>query len=97
MFFTGNQWLVGGASNVGCAILRQELFSEKELVELSAGIDPSEDCPLQYYPLLKKGERFPINDPQKEPMLDPKPLLPNSKQVDRRKYLHGTTGVVACS
>ena len=89
-FVPGNQWLVGGASNVGCAILRQELFSEKELIELSAGIDPMVDSPLEYYPLLKKGERFPVNDPNKEPVLEPKPRLPNGDQVDRRKYLHGT-------
>ena len=54
----GDKWLVGGASNVGCAILRQEKFSNEELIELSDKIDPMVDCSLQYYPLCKKGERY---------------------------------------
>ena len=80
----GDMWLVGGASNVGCAVLRQEKFSGDELAQLSARIDPSLDPPdnLRYYPLTKKGERFPINDPAKEPLLVPKP-------DDRALYLHG--------
>ena len=51
----GDRWLVGGASNVGCAVLRQEQFSEQELVELSAQIDPSKDSQCGFYPLLKVG------------------------------------------
>eukprot|EP00970_Alexandrium_tamarense_P011750 scaffold2569_cov197-Alexandrium_tamarense.AAC.11 len=75
-------WLVGGASNVGCAVLRQEGFSNDELSQLSADIDPSSDSPLSYYPLVKKGERFPVADSEKEPVLDPKP-------GSRKEYLHG--------
>ncbi|KAL3780660.1 hypothetical protein ACHAWO_004141 [Cyclotella atomus] len=75
-------WLIGGASNVGCAVLRQEEFSNDELVELSSEIDPATDSPLSYYPLTKKGERFPVADSEKEPVLDPKP-------DDRKEYLHG--------
>jgi len=75
-------WLIGGASNVGCAILRQEDFSDDELVALSAEIDPTSDSSLTYYPLVKKGERFPVADSAKEPVLVPKP---NS----RGEYLHG--------
>ena len=52
----GDRWLVGGASNVGCAVLRQEQFSEQELVELSAQIDPSQDSRCGFYPLLKVRE-----------------------------------------
>ena len=52
----GDRWLVGGASNVGCAVLRQEQFSEQELVELSAQIDPSQDSKCGFYPLLKVRE-----------------------------------------
>jgi D-ribulokinase len=63
----GSQWLVGGASNVGCAVLRQQEFSTDELIELSKGIDPNQDTILDYYPLTKIGERFPENDPNKEP------------------------------
>jgi xylulokinase len=75
-------WLVGGASNVGCAILRQEGFTNEELATLSAKIDPSIDSPLSYYPLTKHGERFPVADGTKEPILSPKPTC-------RKEYLHG--------
>ena len=75
-------WLVGGASNVGCAILRQEHFTVEELQELSEQIDPTEESPLSYYPLTRKGERFPIADGTMEPCLEPKP-------ASRRDYLHG--------
>ena len=86
----GNQWLVGGASNVGCAVLRQEGFSNEELVNLSKDIDPSVDSKLEYYPLTKKGERFPENDPNKEPVLSPVP-------ESRREYLHGILqGITMC-
>jgi len=78
----GNKWLVGGASNVGCAILRQEGFSDDELKQLSENIDPLKDSPLNYYPLKSIGERFPINDPNKKPVLEPKP-------ESRKEYLHG--------
>lgn len=77
-----------GASNVGCAILRQESFSNDELVELSDLIDPSTDSEYDYYPLCKVGERFPINDPNLAPRLDPKPLTA-THTVDRKNYLHG--------
>mmetsp|Transcript_9784 Transcript_9784/g.19250 ORF Transcript_9784/g.19250 Transcript_9784/m.19250 type:complete len:583 (+) Transcript_9784:57-1805(+) len=74
-------WLIGGASKVGCAVLRQEGFTNEALSELSAQIDPESDSPLSYYPLIKKGERFPAADSSKEPILDPKP-------DDRKDYLH---------
>mmetsp|Transcript_16706 Transcript_16706/g.20427 ORF Transcript_16706/g.20427 Transcript_16706/m.20427 type:complete len:522 (-) Transcript_16706:192-1757(-) len=77
-------WLTGGASNVGCAILRQEQFTDDELISLSNDIDPGTDSPLgdEYYPLTKKGERFPIADTEREPKLTPKP-------ESRKEYLHG--------
>jgi len=78
----GEGWLIGGASNVGCAILRQEGFSNEELVDLSIDIDPTVDVPLSYYPLTKKGERFPVADSDKLPVLEPKPGT-------RKEYLHG--------
>ncbi|NNG14175.1 MAG: FGGY-family carbohydrate kinase, partial [Gammaproteobacteria bacterium] len=68
----GDQWLVGGASNSGCAVLRQ-YFSDTDLVELSKDIDPQADCPVDYYPLATKGERFPINDPDMDGCLEPRP------------------------
>ncbi|KAL7538353.1 hypothetical protein ACHAWF_006059 [Thalassiosira exigua] len=75
-------WLIGGASNVGCAVLREEGFSDEELRALSEEIDPDSDSPLSYYPLTKRGERFPVADGTKEPVLDPKP-------ESRGEYLRG--------
>mmetsp|Transcript_8256 Transcript_8256/g.10432 ORF Transcript_8256/g.10432 Transcript_8256/m.10432 type:complete len:305 (-) Transcript_8256:173-1087(-) len=69
----GDAWLVGGASNVGCAVLRSEGFSNDELASLEGKIDPKRNTPYKYYPLVKPGERFPVNDPKKLPVLDPKP------------------------
>ena len=74
-------WLVGGASNAGCAVLRAENFEVAELEALSAAIDPATDTPLRYYPLTKPGERFPVNDPAKEGVLGPVP-------ADRKDHLH---------
>lgn len=88
-------WLVGGASNVGCSILRKENYSNEELEQLSYDISPDFDSPLKYYPLCKVGERFPDNDPNKAPKLDPKPsvasnLEPSAAQREQRRlYLHG--------
>lgn len=77
----GDRWLVGGASNCGAAILAQ-FFSPEELERLSAQIDVNQPTGLDYYPLLKRGERFPINDPHLEPRLEPRP-------EDPRLFLQG--------
>jgi D-ribulokinase len=77
----GNLWLVGGASNTGGAVLKQ-FFTDVELMELSQQIQVDQESSLDYYPLLKPGERFPINDPNLLPRLDPRP---NS----RPEFLHG--------
>ncbi len=74
-------WLVGGASNCGGQVLRQ-FFSDQELRELSAAIDPQFDSPLDYYPLPQVGERFPVNDPDLVPRLSPRPEDPVA-------FLHG--------
>jgi D-ribulokinase len=68
----GDLWLAGGASNTGGAVLRQ-FFSNAELQDLSEQIDPQIISELDYYPLLKPGERFPINDPNLLPRLEPRP------------------------
>jgi hypothetical protein len=36
---------------------------------------------------IYKGERFPTNDPEKKPVLDPKPM--KDGVVCRKEYLHG--------
>jgi D-ribulokinase len=71
----GNLWLVGGASNTGGAVLRH-FFSDSELHRLSQTIDPQIKTHLNYYPLLQPGERFPINDPDYLPRLEPRPEHP---------------------
>lgn len=77
----GDLWLVGGASNTGGAVL-QQFFSSAELARLSCEIQPDRESPIDYYPLLKPGERFPINDPALPPRLEPRP-------VDDVAFLHG--------
>jgi len=67
----GEHWLVGGASNSGGAVLRY-YFNDEQMQALSQNINPDEPTHLQYYPLLKTGERFPVNDPNLEPQLSPK-------------------------
>jgi len=77
----GDTWLVGGASNTGGAVLRQ-LFTDDQLAALSERIDPAVPSPLDYYPLPKKGERFPVSDPNMTPRLQPRP-------ASDTEYLHG--------
>ena len=68
----GDYWLVGGASNVGGGILL-DLFGEQKLHELSHRLSPDRPTGLCYYPLAKPGERFPIADANKQPVLTPRP------------------------
>ncbi|MEO8332405.1 MAG: FGGY-family carbohydrate kinase [Gallionella sp.] len=77
----GDLWLVGGASNAGAGVLRN-YFSDERLAALSTRIDPLRDCPLDYYPLTKPGERFPVNDARLAPRLKPRP-------ADDAEFLHG--------
>lgn len=77
----GNKWLVGGASNTGGAVLAH-YFSPSQLQQLSEQIDLSKKTAVNYYPLLTKGERFPINDPNKPGILTPRP----KSDID---FLHG--------
>ncbi|ACK66641.1 carbohydrate kinase FGGY [Rippkaea orientalis PCC 8801] len=68
----GNLWLTGGASNTGGAVLNH-FFNNEQLEILSNQIDVNTESKLDYYPLLKPGERFPINNPNLVPKLEPKP------------------------
>ncbi|MEX3016141.1 FGGY-family carbohydrate kinase [Gymnodinialimonas hymeniacidonis] len=69
----GDLWLVGGASNTGGGVLAH-YFTPEEIVALSDRIDPAIASELDYYPLIKSGERFPINDPDLQPKLSPRPV-----------------------
>lgn len=77
----GPRWLAGGASNAGGAVLRQ-FFGDSQLATLSATIDPTVPSPLDYLPLSRAGERFPVNDPHLSPRLTPRP-------ADDAAFLHG--------
>ena len=68
----GSTWLAGGASNTGGKVI-EHFFLRDRLAELSAGLNPEKLTGLNYYPLLKPGERFPINDPKLPPRLEPRP------------------------
>mmetsp|Transcript_14918 Transcript_14918/g.48712 ORF Transcript_14918/g.48712 Transcript_14918/m.48712 type:complete len:495 (+) Transcript_14918:3-1487(+) len=68
-------WLVGGASNAGCRVLRYFGFDDDELERLSDddlffGFGRQGDEPV-VNPLCDRGERFPVNDPDLEPRLPP--------------------------
>ncbi len=66
------KWLVGGASNSGGAVLL-EYFTLDEIKQLSTSINPDVDSGLNYYPLPRPGERFPIANPNQQPKLTPRP------------------------
>ncbi len=83
----GNYWLAGGASNTGGGVLAS-YFTTDELAQLSKRIDPGIESQLDYYPLLKPGERFPINDPDFQPRMDPRPS-------DDTAFLHGLLESIA--
>ena len=83
----GDYWLVGGASNTGGGVL-QHYFNVDELRDLSGQIDPEAASPLNYYPLLTPGERFPIKDPDLAPRLTPRP-------ASDAAFLHGMMESIA--
>lgn len=68
----GSVWLAGGASNTGGKVI-EHFFARERLAALSAGLRPDLPTGLDYYPLLRPGERFPINDPALPPRLEPRP------------------------
>ncbi|MGD2056475.1 MAG: FGGY-family carbohydrate kinase [Gammaproteobacteria bacterium] len=90
----GNTWLVGGASNTGGAVLRR-FFSPQEIDTLSEALRPDRPTGLDYYPLPATGERFPVNDPECRPRLEPRPaddriffqaILEGIAAIERRGY-----------
>ena len=77
----GGRWLCGGASNAGAGVLRR-FYSDDQLSELSRQINPNTDSGLRLRPLPAPGERFPVDDPEMLPVLEPRP-------VSDALYLHG--------
>lgn len=87
----GDFWLAGGASNSGGGALAT-FFSPERIAELSAQLDPETTSALDYYPLPKPGERFPISDPSLQPRVSPRP----QNDVDFLKgLLEGITSIEA--
>ncbi len=89
----GDLWLTGGASNTGGAVLKH-FFTDAELASLSSQIN-TDTTTLDYYPLLKMGDRFPINDPLLPPRLEPRPdndveflhgLLESMARIEAKGY-----------
>ena len=66
-------WICGGASNAGCGIL-SKFFTDLEIKELSRQINTSKNTSLDLLPLNSKGERFPVNNSNLEPILGPRPV-----------------------
>lgn len=77
----GDVWLAGGASNSGGGVVAK-YFAREEIDALSPSIDADAPSGLDFYPLDGPGERFPVNDPELRPRLDPRPS-------DRAQFLHG--------
>ena len=90
----GDNWLVGGASNSGGAVLRK-YFTDEKMQALTRLINVDKPSGLDYYPLLNPGERFPINDPGLQPRLSPRPdneavffqaMLEGIAQIEHHAY-----------
>ncbi len=81
------QWLAGGASNTGGGALLAH-FTADEMDALTPRLDPGKPTGLDYYPLTRPGERFPIADPNFAPRVEPKP-------ADRAVFLQGLLEGVA--
>jgi len=87
----GNTWLVGGASNSGGAVLLQ-YFKLEQIREMTKQLDPENLTGLEYYPLPGVGERFPVNDPNMMPILEP---LPGDSVTFFQGILEGIAGIEA--
>ncbi|HTN97346.1 MAG TPA: FGGY-family carbohydrate kinase [Nordella sp.] len=86
-----DQWLAGGASNTGGAALAA-YFGREDVARLTPLIDPDHPTGLDYYPLPKPGERFPINDPKMDSRVTPKP---DDARLFFQGLLEGIAGVEA--
>ena len=85
------RWLLGGASNAGAGILRR-FFRDEQIAELSRQIDPRRPSGLDLLPLPGRGERFPVDDPELEPRLEPRPV---SDALYLQGLLEGLTALEA--
>ncbi len=65
-------WLAGGASNTGGNVISAH-FDNESVGRLCQSMDAETETGLDYYPLVKPGERFPHNDPAFPPRMAPRP------------------------
>lgn len=86
-----DRWLVGGASNSGGTVLLQ-YFKIEQMRAMTSQLDPEHLTGLEYYPLPGIGERFPINDPGMQPILEP---LPGDSVTFFQGMLEGIAGIEA--
>ena len=70
-------------------------FEPERMAALSLKLRPAQPTNLDYYPLLRPGERFPIADPDYPPKMAPRPvddarffqgLLEGIAAIERRGY-----------
>lgn len=87
----GDMWLAGGASNTGGGVLARH-FTPEEIAALCGAMDPETDTGLDYYPLARPGERFPINDPALAARMTPRP---DDDATFLKAILEGIAGVEA--
>ena len=87
-------WLAGGASNTGGAALLR-FFSAERMADLEPELRPDVPTGLDFWPLPKKGERFPVADPERTSRHEPRPdddghffqaLLEGIANVEHRAY-----------
>ncbi len=67
-----NHWLVGGASNSGGCVILQH-FTQAQIDQMTAQLRPEQATGYNYYPLPDTGERFPVNDSNKQSRITPRP------------------------
>ncbi len=84
-------WLAGGASNTGGAALLAH-FTATQMQALTPMLTPDKPTGLDYYPLPKPGERFPIADPDLAPRITPRPA---SDAVFLQALFEGIAGIEA--
>ena len=84
-------WLAGGASNSGGGVLMAH-FTPQEMEALTPSLDPDSPTGLDYYPLPRPGERFPICDPDYPPRVAP---VPASRAIFLQGLFEGVASVEA--
>ncbi len=82
-------WLIGGSSNSGGAVLKH-YFNNTEINKYSKKINPEQPTGLNYYPLLKPGERFPVCDNKMQPIISP---IPDDKVIFLQGLFEGIANI----